>query len=154
MNPVNVSRNWHRDGSFLQQHRQSHQQPTGQQRGYGSAQNRAPQQASSTGAWNSGGCSASTLGQATTDYSGGDLPPLLPMTPQYTLDGASPTAYAYVRGDPGQCPWITSIFTIPSFLSFVILYLLRMLSPSPLFTDDISLSLPCDYICTRAYRSK
>ena len=90
MNPANVDRDWQMARSAPRQHRQSHQQSTIQQRGYGSAQNVSSQQASSAGASNFGGCPASSSGQATTGYSGGDL---LPMTPQYTLDGASSTAY-------------------------------------------------------------
>ena len=95
MNPANVNPNWQMARSPPQQQPQPHQQATDPQRGYANGQNVASQQASSSGASNTGGRPASTSGQATAGNSagGGGHPPS--MTPQYTLNGAIPTAYAF-----------------------------------------------------------
>jgi hypothetical protein len=84
VNPASINPNWQLARSPPQQ-----QQPTDQQRGYGNGQNVASQQASTTGASNTSSRSASTSGQ--TGNSGGGPP----LTPQYTLNGPIPTAYAY-----------------------------------------------------------
>ncbi len=99
LNAASVNATWQLARSPpQQQQQQQQQQPTDQQRGYGNGQNMASQQTSSTGASNTGGRPASTSGQATTGNSGGP-----PITPQYTLNGAIPTAYAY--GTPAG--WIS-----------------------------------------------
>ena len=87
-----VNPNWQIARSPPQQQQQQQQQSTDQQRGYGNGQNMASQQPSSTGASNTGGRPASTSGQPTTGNSSG-APPTI--TPQYTLNGAIPAAYAY-----------------------------------------------------------
>ena len=101
VNPASVNPHWQLARSPPQQQ----QQQTDPQRGYGNGQNMASQQASSTGASNTtGGRPASTSGQNTAGNSG-----VPSMTPQYTLNGAMPTGYAYST----PAGWITTPQQVP-----------------------------------------
>jgi hypothetical protein len=106
VNPASVNPSWQLARSPPQQP-QPQQQSTDQQRSYGNGQNIASQQTSSTGASNNGGRAVSTSGQPGAGNSGGGG---LPLTPQYTLNGAIPTAYAY--GTPAG--WIPGPQQVPS----------------------------------------
>ena len=98
VNPSNVNPNWQLARSPPQQQ----QQPTDQQRGYSNGQNVSSQQATSTGASNTGGRSASTSGPSGQTGAGNGGGP--PITPQYTLNGGVPAAYAAYGAPTGWIP--------------------------------------------------
>ncbi|CAF4808488.1 unnamed protein product, partial [Rotaria socialis] len=70
---------------------QQQQSTIDQPRAYGNGQNATPQHASSTSATNTTGRPASASGQT----SSGSSTSGHPITPQYTFNGAMPTAFAY-----------------------------------------------------------
>jgi hypothetical protein len=106
VNSAGVNPNWQLARSPPQQQQQQpQQQSTDQQRGYGNGQNVASQQAASTGASNTGGRSASTSGPS------GQTGVGPPLTPQYTLNGAVPAAYAAYGAPAG---WIPGPPQVPS----------------------------------------
>ena len=94
VNPANM----HPNCQLIRSPPQHQQQPIDQQRNYGNGRNSTSQQASSAGTSNSGGRAMSTTipsGQIGTISNDG-----LSLSPQYTLNGAVPNAYAY-GGPPG-----------------------------------------------------
>ena len=97
VNPASVHPSWQFTRSPQYQ-----QQPIDQQRNYGNGRNSTSQQASSISASNTGGRSISTTipsGQTGATNSDGSS-----FSPQYTLNGAIPNAYAY----GGPTGWISA----------------------------------------------
>jgi hypothetical protein len=95
VNPGGVNPNWQLTRSPPHQQQQQ-QQPSDQQRAYSGGQNVVSQAPPPSGAPNTnggGGRSASTSGPSGQTGAGGGPP----MTPQYTLNGSIPAAYAYAQ---------------------------------------------------------